>query len=147
MRNLTAMEPYDAISIGGRDISELRYGDDTVLLSSSAGLRRILENNRLYSKEAGLLINASKTKLMKQNNSNNNVGLTLSGKHLELVDNFEYLGVSIQKNGDGLPKICRKTAMELKTLGQLRRLWKNTDIHTRVKAVKTIVQPSSNIWV
>ena len=67
-------------------------------------LRRILENNRLYSEEAGLLINASKTKLMKLDKSNNNVGLILNGKHLELVDNFEYLGVRIQNNGDGLPE-------------------------------------------
>ena len=54
MRNVLAEDSYDAISIGGREILELRYADDTVLMSTSEeGLQRLLENNRRYNEEAG----------------------------------------------------------------------------------------------
>ena len=66
MRNVLDEDRYDAVSIGGRAISELRYADDTVLLSTSEqGLSRLLKSNRNFSEEAGLLINTTKTKLMK----------------------------------------------------------------------------------
>ena len=94
MRKVLEEDMYDAVSIGGRAISELRYADDTVLLSTSEqGLSRLLESNRHFSEEAGLLINTTKTKLMKLDRTPDMNGINLDGKQLEEMTSFEYLRI------------------------------------------------------
>ena len=114
MRNVLAEDLCDAVSVGGRAISELRYADDTVLLSTSEeGLSRLLERNRLHSEEAGLLINASKTKMMKLDKAHDTVRITLDGKMLDEVNKFDYLEVRIQNNGDNSQEVRKRMPMGL----------------------------------
>ena len=142
MRNVLEEDRYDAVSIGGRAISELRYADDTVLLSTSEqGLSRLLESNRHFSEEAGLLINTTKTKLMKLDRTPDMNGITLNGKQLEEVTSFEYLGVRIQNNGDNFQEVRQRLTMGIQALGRLKSLWRDTDITTRMKVLKAIVFP------
>ena len=142
MRNVLEEDRYDAVSIGGRAISELRYADDTVLLSKSEqGLSRLLESNRHFSEEAGLLINTTKMKLMKLDRTPDMNGITLNGKQLEEVTSFEYLGVRIQNNGDNFQEVRKRLTMGIQALGRLKSLWRDTDITTRMKVLKAIVFP------
>ena len=142
MRNVLEYEEYDAVSIGGMPISELRYADDTVLVSSSEeGLKKLLESTRQHSEVAGLMINSKKTKLMKLDKAPDMNGLTLNGVQLDVVNNFEYLGVKIKNNGDGSDEVRKRLAMGTKILNQLRTLWKDTHVATRMKVLKTIVFP------
>ena len=142
MRNVLEEDRYDAVSVGGRAISELRYADDTVLLSmSEQGLSRLLESNRHFSEEAWLLINTTKTKLMKLDRTPDMNGITLNGKQLEEVTSFEYLGVQIQNNGDNFQEVRQRLTMGIQALGRLESLWRDTDITTRMKVLKAIVFP------
>ena len=52
-------------SIGGRNINNLRYVDDTVLVSDTQkDLQTLVTNAKEYSEEAGLSMNVKKTKTM-----------------------------------------------------------------------------------
>ena len=53
------------ITIGGRNINNLRYADDTTLLCESKGdLVKLLTRIQHLSKEEGVLLNTTKTKIM-----------------------------------------------------------------------------------
>lgn len=52
------------ISIGGKQLSNLRYADDTILLAESEELIQLFEIIERTSEEAGLHINRAKTKVM-----------------------------------------------------------------------------------
>ena len=59
-------DTYDSISVGGRSLPELRYADDTVLLSSTPeGLEKMIKSVKNHSENQNLFLNAKKTKIMK----------------------------------------------------------------------------------
>ena len=56
---------FDALNISGHEIPELRYANDTTLLSSMAsGLEKIILSVKSHSEVQNLYLNASKTKIM-----------------------------------------------------------------------------------
>ena len=64
MRNTGLEEAQDGMKIAGRNISNLRYADDTTLMAESEELKRLLMKVKEESKEVGLKINIQKTKIM-----------------------------------------------------------------------------------
>ena len=50
------------IKIAGRDINNLRYADDTILMSESKELMSLLINVKVESEKVGLKLNIQKTK-------------------------------------------------------------------------------------
>ena len=154
MRNVVGgRDRYNPVSIGGRAISELRYADDTGFFCQrvSKASSDSWKSNRHFSEEAGLLINTTKTKLMKLDRSPDMNGITLNGKQLEEVTSFEYLGVRIQNNGDNFQEERKRLTMGIQALGWLKSLWRDTDITTRMKVLKAIVFPMATygceFWV
>ena len=69
------------------------------------------------------------------------VGIKLGNRQLEEVTNFEYLGVRIENNGDNMQEVRKRLAMGIRTLFQLRSLWRDTDITTIMKILSAIVYP------
>ena len=59
-----ALEDWDGgISIGGRMINNMRYADDTTLITETKNnLIAIMERVKLASEKAGLYLNVGKTK-------------------------------------------------------------------------------------
>ena len=56
---------FDALNIGGHEIEELRYADDTALLSNTAsGLGKMILSIKNNSEVQILCLNANKTKKM-----------------------------------------------------------------------------------
>jgi hypothetical protein len=65
IRDAAEKEQYDAFKIGGYQIPEIRYSDDTVLLSTSqSGLEKLIRSVQQHSKEENLYLNAAKPKIM-----------------------------------------------------------------------------------
>ena len=59
-------DTYDSLNIGGREYPELRYADDTVLLSTTpAGLEKMIRAVKNHSEDQNLYLNAKKTKTMR----------------------------------------------------------------------------------
>ena len=65
MRNASLEEAQAGIKIAGRNISNLRYADDTTLMAESEEeLKSLLMKVKEESEEVGLKLNIQKTKIM-----------------------------------------------------------------------------------
>ena len=65
MRNVGLDEAQAGIKIAGRNISYLRYADDTTLMAESEeGLKSLLMKVKDESEKVGLKLNIQKTKIM-----------------------------------------------------------------------------------
>ena len=63
MRNAGLDEEQAGIKIAGRNINNLRYADDTILMAESEELKSILMKVK-ESEKVGLKLNIQKTKIM-----------------------------------------------------------------------------------
>ena len=64
MRNARLDDLQAAIKISGRNISNLRYADDTTLMTESEELNSLLMKGKEESEKVGLKLNIQKTKIM-----------------------------------------------------------------------------------
>ena len=84
----------DGISVGGRNINNIRYADDTVLIADSAEkLQTLIRALVQSSEQRGLKLNISKTKVMVVTKGNNNlrVNISVGDETLEQVENISIL--------------------------------------------------------
>ena len=126
-------DTYDSISIGGRSLPELRYADDTVLLSSTPeGLEKMIRSVKQHSEDQNLFLNAKKTKIMKTDKTERTTNIVIDGDTIEEVIDFDYLGSLIAQNGDGIKEIRRRLGMASKKLKSLKKVWKGNDDKTKL---------------
>ena len=64
MRNAGLEEAQAGIKIAGRNIHNLRYADDSTLMSQSEELKSLLMKVKEESEKAGLKLNVQKTMIM-----------------------------------------------------------------------------------
>ena len=64
MRNSGLEEAQPGIKIAGRNISNLRYADDTTLMAESKELQSLLVKVKEESEKVDLKLNIQKTKIM-----------------------------------------------------------------------------------
>ena len=64
MRNAGLEEAQAGIKIAGRNINNLRYADDTTLMSESEELKILLMKVKEESEKVGLKLNIQKMKIM-----------------------------------------------------------------------------------
>ena len=64
MRNAGLEETQAGIKIARRNISSLRYADDTTLMAESEELKSLLMKGKEESEKVGLKLNIQKTKIM-----------------------------------------------------------------------------------
>ena len=64
MRNAGLEEAQAGIKIAGRNINNLRYTDDTILMAESQELKSLLMKMKEESEKFSLKLNIQKTKIM-----------------------------------------------------------------------------------
>ena len=99
------------MKIGGRNINNLRYADDTVLLAEKEeDLQKIVDQLKRESEIFGLLMNAKKTKTMVFSKSSNppNTRIHFEGKLIEKVQKFPYLGALMTEDGRSKKEMKRR---------------------------------------
>ena len=64
MRDTGLDEEQAGMKISGRNISNLRYADDTTLMAESEELKSLLMEVKEESEKVGLKLNIQKTKIM-----------------------------------------------------------------------------------
>ena len=64
MRNAGLNEAQAGIKIAGRNINNLRYADDTILMAESKELKSLLMTVKEESEKVGLKLNIQKTEIM-----------------------------------------------------------------------------------
>ena len=93
MRNSGMDELQAGIKIDGRNINNLRYGDDTTLMTESKEeLKSLLMRVKEESERAGLKLNIMKTKNM---TSGSITSWQIEGEKVEVVTDFLFLGSKI----------------------------------------------------
>ena len=98
MRNTGLEEAQAGIKIAGRNINNLRYADDTTLMTESEEkLKSLLMKVKEESEKVGLKLNIQKTKIMA---SSPITSWQIDGKTVETVADFVFLGSKITADGD-----------------------------------------------
>ncbi|XP_077290409.1 uncharacterized protein LOC143914177 [Arctopsyche grandis] len=97
-----ALQEAEGIKMGGETITNIRYADDTALVTENlADLQRSLDRVHQESNRRGLRINLKKTKFMIVDRMQTDTGnLTLDGEVIERVKRFKYLGTSLNEEMD-----------------------------------------------
>ena len=98
MWNARLDEAQAGIKIAGRNINNLRYADDTILMAESEGkLKSLLMKVKEESEKVGLKLNTQKTKVM----SSSPITLwQIDGERMETVRDFIFGGSKIPTDGD-----------------------------------------------
>ena len=98
MRNAGLVEAQAGIKIAGRNINNLRYADDTTLMSESEEeLKSLLMNVKEESEKVDLKLNIQKTKIMA---SGPITSWEIDGDKMETVTDFILGGSKITADGD-----------------------------------------------
>ena len=98
MRNAGLEEAQAGIKIAGRNISNLRYADDTTFMAESEEeLKSLLMKVKEESEKVGLKLNIQKTKIMA---SGSITSWQIDGETVETVADFIFLGSKIIADGD-----------------------------------------------
>ena len=141
MRNARLDEAQAKIKIAGRNINNLRYADDTILMAESKEeLKNLLMKVKEESEKAGLELNIQKTNLMA---SGPITSWQTDGETMETVTDFIFLGSKITADGDCSHEIKRCLLLERKVMTNLDSILKSRDITllTKVHLVKAMVFP------
>ena len=113
MRNAGLEETQVGIKIAGRNISNLRYEDDTTLMVESKEELKSLLMKVKESEEAGLKLNIQKTKIM---SSGPITSWQIDG---ETVTDHIFLGSQITADGDCSHEIKRCLLLGRKAMANL----------------------------
>ena len=141
MRNAGLDEAQAGIKIAGRNINNLRYTNDTALMTESKEqLKSLLMKVKEESEKIGLKLNIQKTKIMA---SGSITSWQIDAEIMETVTDFIFLGSKITADGDCSHEIKRCLLLGRKVMTNLESILKSRDIilPTKVRLVKAMVYP------
>ena len=132
MRNAGLDEAQAGIKIARRNISNLRYADDTTLMAESEEeLKSLLMKVKEESEKVGLKLNIQKTKITA---SNPITSLQKDGKTMETVTDFIFLSSKITADGVCSYEIKRHLLLGRKAMSNLDGVLKSRDITLPTKS-------------
>ena len=141
MRNTGLDEAQAGIKIAGRNINNLRYSDDTILMAESEEeLKSLLMKVKEESEKVSLKLNIQKTKIMA---SGPITSWQIDEETVETVADFILGGSKIAADGDCSHEIKRRLLLGRKVMINLDSTLKSRDITlpTKVCLVKAMVFP------
>ena len=98
MQNAGLDEAQAGIKTAGRNTNNLRYADDTTIMSETEEkLKSLLMKVKEESEKVGLKLNIQKTKIMTPSPI---TSWEIDGETMETVTDFIFLGSKITANGD-----------------------------------------------
>ena len=134
-------ETQAGIKIAGRNINNLRYADDTTLMTESKEeLKSLLIKVKEESEEAGLKLSIQKAKIMATSPI---TSWQMNGETMETVTDFIFLGSKLTADGDCSHEIKRHLPLERKAVTNVDSVLKSRDITLPMKVhlVKAMVFP------
>ena len=147
MRNAGLEQAQAGVKISGRNISNLRYADDTTLMAESEEeLKSLLMKVKEESEKAGLKLKIWKTKIMA---SGPITSRQIDGETVETVSDFIFLGSKITADGDCSHEIKRHLFLGRKVMTKLDNMLKSRDITfvNRSSSVEGYGFSSGHVWM
>ena len=130
------IDQMPGLKIGGHNINNLRYADDTVLLAESeTELQQILDTVKDESQKYGLLMNAKKTKSMvfSKKKDTPKIEIKIDGKTVEQVKSFQYLGALVTEDGRSVCELERRIIIAKRRFVSMSKLFTNHDLSLPTK--------------
>ena len=145
-RNAELVEAQAGIKNAGRNISNLRYADDTILMAESEGLKSLLMKVKEESEKLGLKLNIQKTKIMA---SSPITSWQTDGETVETMADFIFGGSKITAGGDCSHEIKRHLLLGRKFMTNLNSIFKSRDITlpTKFWSSQNYGFSSSHVWM
>ena len=141
MRNAVLEEAQAGIKIARKNINNLRYADNTILMvENEEELKSLLMKVKEESEKVGFKLNIQKTKIMASGPISS---CQIDGKTVETTADFIFGGSEITADGDCSHEIKRHLLLGRKVMTNLDSILKSRDIPfpTKVCLVKAIVFP------
>ena len=141
IRNAGLDEAQPGIKIAGRNINNLRYADDTILMAErEEELKILLMKVKGENEKVGLKLNIQKTMIMA---SGPIASWQIDGITVETVTDFILGDSKITANGDCSYEIKRCLLLGRKVMTNLDSILKKKDITlpTKVRLVKAMIFP------
>ena len=141
MRNAGLDKMEIGLRIGGRLVNNVRFADDTTLISTAkSGLIQLLRSVKQESEKYGLYLNLGKTRVMTTGNMDEFI---INGEKIEQVESFIFLGSNVNKVADCGQEIQRRLTLGRTAMTNLTKIWKCRDVRltTKRRIVQTLVFP------
>ena len=130
-QNAGVNEAQAAIKIAGRSINNLRYADDTTIMTESKEeLKSLLMKVKEKSQKVGLKLNIQKIWIMA---SGPITSWQIDGETIETLTDFIFLGSKITADEDYSHEIKRPLLLGRKFMTNLDRILKSRDITLPIK--------------
>ena len=138
MRNAGLDEAQAGIKIARRNISNLRYADDTTFMAESEELKSLLMKVKEESEKVGLQLNIQKTEIM---TSGPITSWQIDRETMETMTDFIFGDSKITADCDCSHEIKRRLLLGRKAITNLDSILKSRDITlpTKVCLVKAMV--------
>ena len=131
--------------MAGRNINNLRYADDTILMAESEeDLKSLLTKVKKESEKTGLKFNIQKTKIIA---SGPITSWQIAGEIVETVRDFIFLGSKITADGDCSHKIKRCLLLGRKTMTKLQSILKSRDIEDKGLSSQSYGFFTRHVWM
>ncbi|CAM1318001.1 Uncharacterised protein r2_g2624 [Pycnogonum litorale] len=141
-----ALEEFTGtVSIGGSQISNLRFADDIDLISGSRKeLADLTDRLSTTSNNYGMEISGEKSKMMmatSRKNGTNNAEIKVNGGTLEEAKTFQYLGSTLNEDATLVIEVKKRLAMATSQLAQLNRMWNSNGISiaTKMRLLRSLI--------
>ena len=147
MRNAGLDEAQAGVKIAGRNISNLRYADDTTLMAESEEeLNSLLIKVKEESEKVGLKLNIQKTKIMA---SGPITSWRIDGETVETVSDFIFWGSKITANGDFSHEIKRHLLLGREVMTNVDSILKRRDntLSNITLSSQSYSFSSSQVWM
>ena len=147
MRNAGLEGAQAGIKTARKNINNLRYVDDLILMAESEEeLKSLLMNVKEESEKVGLKLNIQKMKIMA---SGPITSWEIHGETVETASDFILGGFQITADGDCSHEIKRRLLLGRKLMTNLDSIFKSRDITlpTKVHLVKAMVFFSGQVWM
>ena len=141
MRNTGLEEAQAGIKIAGRNLNNLRYAGDTILMAESEEeLKSLLMKVKEENEKVGFKLNIQKTKAMAFSPI---TSLQIDVETLQTETDFIFLGSKITSDGDCSHEIKRHLLLGRKVMNKLDSILKSRDITwpTKVHLAKDMIFP------
>ena len=144
MWNAGLDEAQAGIKIARRNINNLRYADDTILMAESNEKLKSLLKVKEESKKASLKLNILKTKIMA---SGPITSWPIEGKKEEIVTNFIFSGSKVTSDGDCRYEIKRCFLLIRKSMKNLDSVLKSCHFADKGPYSQSYGFSSSHVWM